>query len=126
MFFFLFLFSQAGGRSAFPGEVGEFWQIFVINTLLLSLRVVHLNQRHNCLYNKFKKERKKTPKCCRGKINTDPRLLLHSSRKPWWRHKPCLVSCEGGTLSSVWHAFTPFPGCAETLGARVHNKHSAL
>lgn len=36
-----------------PGEIGEFLQ-FLINSLFLSFKTLHLNQRHNCLYNKFK------------------------------------------------------------------------
>lgn len=61
-------------------------------------------------------------KCCR-EINTDLQLLLHCRRQTWWRHKALLLSTAQWTLSSAWHVFTQFPGCAETLDAQAHNKH---
>lgn len=62
-----------------------FWVKFekycIIGLIVFFFQTLHLNQRNNCLYNKFKNAGEE--------INTDLQLLLHSNRKTWWRHKPC-------------------------------------
>lgn len=91
--------------------------------------VVHFNQRQNCFYSNLKKKKdrkKENMKCCLGKINTDPRLLLHSRTKAWWRHKPCLVSCKGGNTVQRLACVHSISRICRDSRAQVHNKHSAL